>query len=92
MSLLSLSSKPAPFLGHLADDITMFFLWALTKAIFIGIPLWIMLRIAARQARREQYEQYLRDVAYESNGSNRRMVYRVQQGREAIPPHGMQAV
>lgn len=60
--------------------------WAATKAIFIGIPLWIMLRVAARQARREQYEAMLRGAAYGGGGDStgRRMVFRMQPPQTGI--------
>lgn len=86
-----------------ADDITMFFFWVATKAIFIGVPLWIMLRVASRQARREQYEQMLRGVTYDADAqaaaSGRRMVFRMPAGFGTAaggavipPPQGINAV
>mmetsp|Transcript_26218 Transcript_26218/g.57259 ORF Transcript_26218/g.57259 Transcript_26218/m.57259 type:complete len:324 (-) Transcript_26218:1020-1991(-) len=77
-----------------ADDysasLTLFLFWVGTKAFLIGIPLWTILRIAARQARREQYEAMLRSGAMD----NRRIVFRfrtVQRG-DAAPPRGLSAV
>ena len=83
---------PADGSGTGADDVTMFFFWVATKAIFIGVPLWIMLRVASRQARREQYEQMLRGVTYDADAqaaAGRRMVFRMPAGfgtAAAVPP------
>lgn len=53
-----------------AAGLTMFLFWIGTKAFLIGIPLYTIMRIAARQARREQYEAMMRsgglDVATRS--------------------------
>jgi hypothetical protein len=67
--------------------------WAATKAVFIGIPLWIMMRVAARQARREQYETMLRGSAAYAGGDStgRRMVFRMQAQQPGVPV-GMHAV
>ncbi|KAF5826194.1 hypothetical protein DUNSADRAFT_4212, partial [Dunaliella salina] len=39
-----------------SSSLTLFTLWVAVKALLIGIPLYIVMRIAARQAARERYE------------------------------------
>ncbi len=65
------------------------------QAFLIGIPLYTVMRIAARQARQEQYEAMLRSGAFEVPA--RRFVWRVQamQQRERDVGHaggGLNAV
>ncbi|GIL87377.1 hypothetical protein Vretimale_1694 [Volvox reticuliferus] len=59
-----------------ATSLTLFLFWIGTKAFLIGIPLYTIMRIAARQARREQYEAMLRTGAFEAPA--RRYVWRMQ--------------
>ncbi|GIL44141.1 hypothetical protein Vafri_1670 [Volvox africanus] len=59
-----------------ATSLTLFLFWIGTKAFLIGIPLYTVMRIAARQARREQYEAMLRSSAFEAPA--RRYVWRMQ--------------
>ncbi|EFJ44345.1 hypothetical protein VOLCADRAFT_106491 [Volvox carteri f. nagariensis] len=59
-----------------ATSLTLFLFWIGTKAFLIGIPLYTVMRIAARQARREQYEAMLRSTAFEAPA--RRYVWRMQ--------------
>jgi len=76
-----------------ADSLTLFLFWVGTKAFMIGIPLWIMLRVASKQARREQYDTMLQGSSLDTN---RRMIFRMQTLGPAeglvIPPHGINAV
>lgn len=59
----------------LASNLLLFLFWVATKAFLIGIPLYTVMRVASRQARREQYEAMMRaGAAFEPN---RRMVIRV---------------
>ncbi|KAG2488498.1 hypothetical protein HYH03_013001 [Edaphochlamys debaryana] len=58
-----------------ATSLTLFLFWIGTKAFLIGIPLYTVMRIAARQARREQYEAMLRSGAFEM--PTRRVVWRM---------------
>lgn len=59
-----------------ATSLSLFLFWIGTKAFLIGIPLYTVMRIAARQARQEQYEAMLRSGAFEVPA--RRFVWRVQ--------------
>ncbi|GLC44242.1 hypothetical protein PLESTM_001572100 [Pleodorina starrii] len=59
-----------------ATSLTLFLFWIGTKAFLIGIPLYTVMKIAARQARREQYEAMLRSSAFEAPA--RRYVWRMQ--------------
>ncbi|KXZ45089.1 hypothetical protein GPECTOR_58g537 [Gonium pectorale] len=58
-----------------AASLTLFLFWIGTKAFLIGIPLYTVMRIAARQARREQYEALMRTGAFEV--PTRRYMWRV---------------
>ncbi|GAX84325.1 hypothetical protein CEUSTIGMA_g11747.t1 [Chlamydomonas eustigma] len=75
------------------DSLTLFLFWVGTKAFMIGIPLWIMLRVASRQARREQYEAMLQGNTLDAS---RRMIVRMQTYGPAegivVPPRGINAV
>eukprot|EP00198_Chlamydomonas_reinhardtii_P008243 XP_001697580.1 predicted protein [Chlamydomonas reinhardtii] len=59
-----------------ATSLSLFLFWIGTKAFLIGIPLYTVMRIAARQARREQYEAMLRSGAFDV--PTRRVLWRVQ--------------
>lgn len=58
-----------------ATSLAIFLFWVLTKALLIGIPLYTVMKIAARQARREQYEAMYRAGA-EETAAGRRLVVR----------------
>ncbi|KAG2429666.1 hypothetical protein HYH02_014004 [Chlamydomonas schloesseri] len=59
-----------------ATSLSLFLFWIGTKAFLIGIPLYTVMRIAARQARREQYEAMLRSGAFDV--PTRRVLWRLQ--------------
>ncbi|MEW5308352.1 MAG: hypothetical protein WDW38_000320 [Sanguina aurantia] len=44
-------------------SLSLFLFWVATKAFVIGLPLYTVMKIAARQARREQYEALMRATA-----------------------------
>eukprot|EP00197_Chlamydomonas_leiostraca_P011225 CAMPEP_0202862386 /NCGR_PEP_ID=MMETSP1391-20130828/3452_1 /ASSEMBLY_ACC=CAM_ASM_000867 /TAXON_ID=1034604 /ORGANISM="Chlamydomonas leiostraca, Strain SAG 11-49" /LENGTH=301 /DNA_ID=CAMNT_0049541921 /DNA_START=148 /DNA_END=1050 /DNA_ORIENTATION=- len=44
-----------------AASLTFFLFWVATKAFLVGVPLYTVMRVAARQARREQYEAMMRE-------------------------------
>ena len=58
-----------------AAGLTMFLFWIGTKAFLIGIPLYTIMRIAARQARREQYEAMMRSGGMDA--ATRNVLYRI---------------
>jgi hypothetical protein len=58
-----------------AAGLTMFLFWIITKAFLVGIPLYTIMRIAARQARREQYEAMMRSGGLDV--ATRNALYRI---------------
>ncbi|GFR40376.1 hypothetical protein Agub_g925 [Astrephomene gubernaculifera] len=88
----SVSPSPSPSSGSTdgdsyASSLTLFLFWIGTKAFLIGIPLYTVMRIAARQARREQYEAMLRSAAFEV--PSRRFMWRMQiRNQERAPGAG----
>lgn len=65
-----------------ATSLTLLLFWIGTKAFLIGIPLYTVMRIAARQARREQYEAMLRSGALDAAARN--VLYRIRARQDAL--------
>ncbi|PNH10853.1 hypothetical protein TSOC_002326 [Tetrabaena socialis] len=80
-------ASTVPTTGEDEDDyaasLTLFLFWIGTKAFLIGLPLYTVMRIAARQARREQYEAMFRSAAFEAP-ERRRYVWRVRE-QQLVP-------
>lgn len=70
----SSSSGDATADGYTAS-LAIFLFWVLTKAFLIGIPLYTVMKVAARQARREQFEALYRNAVNEE-ANNRRLYVR----------------
>ncbi|KAG1680720.1 hypothetical protein FOA52_008052 [Chlamydomonas sp. UWO 241] len=60
----------------LGDTILFITLFILGKALLIALPLFIIMKIAQKQAERQQYEEMMR-TAYAPQASNRHIVIRV---------------
>lgn len=45
----------------LQASLSFFLLWVATKVILIGLPLYMVMRVAGRQARREQMEALMQE-------------------------------
>lgn len=70
-------SPPPPYSyddgsDSLADNLLILVLWIVTKALLIALPLWAIMRVAHRQAERQQYE-----AMREQYERNRHVIIRV---------------
>uniref|UniRef100_A0A7S0UQY1 RING-CH-type domain-containing protein n=1 Tax=Polytomella parva TaxID=51329 RepID=A0A7S0UQY1_9CHLO len=79
-----LSPPPMDADDQYEADFSVFLFWVLTKALLIGIPLYTVMRMAARQAGREHYEAMVRySTAYDASAQRLIFRYRMRQAREA---------